>query len=89
MRLLSAILLSAMLLGCGELVDRDVAANAARSEGYTNVSVGSRNGVVPAFSGCSKDDAVAFDVEATNVREQRVHLTVCCGWLWKACTIRH
>ncbi len=38
------------------------------------------------WMGCSEDDGIAYTVSATNVRGRR--LRVCCGFVFKGCTVR-
>ncbi|MBP6945173.1 hypothetical protein KBD61_04455 [Patescibacteria group bacterium] len=81
--------IASLMLGCGELVSTDRAVQAVRDDGFTNINVVEQHGVAPTLYGCDKHDAVAFEVTATNSQQRRVNLTVCCGLVFKGCTIRH
>lgn len=78
-----------LMVGCGEMVDEDRAVKTAEANGFTQVRVAKQHGLAPGLYGCAKDDAVAFDVEGTNVAGKRAQMTVCCGLVLKGCTIRH
>jgi hypothetical protein len=77
------------LAGCGEMVDKSRAVEAMEAAGYKNVIVTDQHGLAPGWYGCGKDDAVAFDVTATNPVGARTKAVACCGLIMKGCTIRH
>ncbi len=62
------------------------AVQAAIDEGYTDVQ---SQGV--AFLGCGKDDSMITSehVLAKNSNGKTLELTVCCGLIFKGCTVRH
>lgn len=78
-----------MLGGCGELVEPSKAVSTMESAGYTDVRVIAQHGVAAEWAGCSKGDAVGFDVSAKNPAGVRTTALVCCGLVMKGCTIRH
>lgn len=59
---------------------------AVEDEGYTNIR---EDGT--AIFGCSEDDSilVSRNITATNSNGKDVNLAVCCGLIFKGCTIRH
>ncbi len=59
---------------------------AAEDEGYTEIVP---TGAV--FLGCGKEDSVftSKHMTAKNENGKQVNLTVCCGFLFKGCTVRH
>ena len=73
---------------CGEFVSPSVAVSAAEMAGFTNVSVVSKSGIMPEWSGCSKGDAVAFHMNGKNPIGKEVSFLVCCGLVLKGCTVR-
>jgi uncharacterized lipoprotein YehR (DUF1307 family) len=77
------------IAACGEAVGNERAVKALEDEGYSDVRITGKHGVAPAWFGCSSDDAVAFDANAVNPKGAQVALTVCCGLVVKACTVRH
>jgi hypothetical protein len=72
----------------GSCVEQEVALHAVQVEGYTDAKVVDRHNVFAGWQGCAGEDAVGFDVEATNVKGERVKLLVCAGWWLKAATVR-
>lgn len=74
-------------VSCGALVPESDAIDAMEKLGFENVYITGSNFVAPVFSGCGQDDSVAFD--ATGQRHgQTIKATVCCGAIFKGCTIR-
>lgn len=82
-------LLSIMLLGCGAFVDESDAIRTLEEAGYTDASCPTSNWAWASWSGCSKEDDVAFKCTATNPGGNKVKLIVCSNWLMKGSTIRH
>jgi hypothetical protein len=78
-----------LLAGCGEMVDKDLAVQTMEKAGFKDVRVTAQHGINPTFYGCGKDDAVAFNVSAQNPTGKQVTATVCCGLVFKNCTIRY
>ena len=77
------------ILGCGALVDESEAIRTLEAAGYTEVSCPTSNWVFASWSGCSKEDDVAFKCTAVNPGGVRVKLVVCSNALLKGSTIRH
>jgi len=76
-----------LLTGCGLFVSEDSAFDAMHALGFTEVTIKNTHWLAPSLFGCSKDDDVAFEV--TGVRDKvRTHATVCCGGVFKGCTVR-
>lgn len=76
-----ALLLFALLaLAC---TDSEGATRALRSSGFSNVTL---TGWQP--GSCGKDDTSSTGFEATNPTGQRVTGVVCCGLVFKGCTVR-
>lgn len=87
---LSILICSFSILACGELVDASKAVKTMEDEGYSNVTVIERHSISPHWvGGCSGDDSVAFDIRANNSAGKTIKATVCCGFAFKGCTIRH
>lgn len=77
-----------LTVGCGEFVDDSRALKAVETAGYTKAVITGKHGMAAGWNGCGKDDAVAFDIAATNPIGKPVAITVCCGLWMKSCTIR-
>lgn len=67
--------------------DYDAPKRAVTDAGYRDPKIGPSS-ALGSWHGCAEDE-VAWPVSATNVRDERVKLTVCCGAILKGCTIRH
>ena len=78
-----------LMTGCGLLVSEDDAVQAAQNAGLTRVVVTDTHVFFAGFAGCAKDDAAGFDVSGVNPNGQRVEVTVCCGAVFKGCTVRY
>lgn len=74
------LVLSVLALGC---TDESSTREALEAQGMTDVQI---VGYAP-FS-CSKDDGTSTGFTATNPQGRRVEGVVCCGWLFKNCTVR-
>jgi len=85
----SMFLLLPFVVACGEMVGENHAIRAAEGSGMTDVKVTAKHGLAPTFYGCSKDDAVAFDVQGKNANGVPTVATVCCGLIFKSCTVRY
>ena len=75
--------------GCGYAVGDEKPLGAVAAEGYTSAAITERHELFPGMNGCDEKDTAGFDVTATNVNGTRVNLIVCCGLVFKGCTIRH
>jgi len=73
----------------GIFVNEDVAYNALKDEGYTNITIIEKDWFAVGLKGCSSDDAAKFTATADNVRNQNVKVYVCSGLIFKSATIRH
>lgn len=68
-----------LLLGC---TDDDAALRTLDAAGFRDVRL-------TGFElGCADSDATHTGFDATNGNGKRVHGVVCCGMLFKACTVR-
>lgn len=76
------------LSGCGVFIDDDKIIDAVKDAGYSSPIITAKHFILPSVFGCSRDDALAVDVIATNVQNKKVSLTVCAGWPFKNITIR-
>jgi len=74
------ILISIFLLSC---TNEDAARKALENQGFTNIQI---TGYEP-FS-CSDSDGTSTGFSATNPNGKNVSGAVCCGRLFKKCTIR-
>ena len=71
---------------CAAGSDTSAPRRALEAQGFTDIIVHSGSPAASLF-GCGKDDALAY--EATAKRDGRpVRLTVCCGLVFKSCTVR-
>lgn len=78
---LAWILVAALLsLAC---TDESAARRTLDAEGFTDVRFTGY-----AFFSCGKDDTTATEFVATNPRGRRVKGAVCCGLVFKGCTVR-
>lgn len=78
-----------LLVGCGEMIDKNVAVQTMENAGFKDVRVTGQHGIAPGWYGCGEDDAVAFDVNGKNPAGKQVSATVCCGLVLKNCTVRY
>lgn len=79
-----------LLIAPGELVSKDHAIRTAESAGFKNPKVIRTHGASPrVLGGCSHDEAVGFDVRATNPAGVETDITVCCGFVIKNCKISY
>jgi len=76
------------LTATGYLVDEKNAVKAAEMLGMTEVVVIDRANVLVGMRGCGDQDAARFDVSAKNPKGSPVTFSVCCGWMFKGCTLR-
>tara|TARA_Y100000310_G_scaffold9871_1_gene10580 strand:+ start:504 stop:761 length:258 start_codon:yes stop_codon:yes gene_type:complete len=83
MRKLVAIIVFCSTLLIGGCTDTDSSQRALRSLGFTNIQWTGYD-----FFGCSEDDFFHTGFTATNGNKKRVTGTVCCGLLFKNCTVR-
>lgn len=67
--------------------DSDAPRRALLDAGYRDPQLGPSKLV---FTGCAEDE-VGWPARATNVRDEQVSVTVCCGGplSFKGCTVRH
>ncbi len=88
-----AVLIAALILfpGCwGACVSSGRAEHALHAEGWTDVTVGAGHWISPhIIEGCSTSDDVAFSCSGLNPAGHPSSATVCCGFWFKGCTIRH
>lgn len=64
-----------------------VACDALAAQGFTGCQVKDRHVVAPGYFGCGRE-GLGFETEATNPAGHRVKMLVCCGVLFKGCTLR-
>lgn len=83
-----AIVLMALCMFRGIMVNDDTARLAATIQGYSNVKVVDHSWFAVGLRGCSGGDAARFTVKATNLAGKDVQFYVCSGWLFKGATIR-
>lgn len=83
-----AVVCAVLLVACGEFVSSDAAVRAAVSSGIVDPRITGQHGIAPGFYGCGEDDDVAFDVAGRNASGQPVNAVVCCGLVFKNCTVR-
>ena len=98
MRALATVIVVALFLGVvvgcqaavGSMVPDRVAVDAMQQAGFSDVTVVAKTSVFVEFLGCSSEDAVKFDMTATNPAGVRVsNAYVCAGWPFKGATIRY
>jgi len=77
------------LSSCGYMVSEDDALAAAKRAGLKDVSMKSAHQLAPTWNGCSDSDSAGFKVTGVNGNGERVDAVVCCGALFKGCTIRY
>lgn len=76
-------------VGRGCLVREEPAVKAMQDAGFTDVAVTDSHRILPTFFGCGRDDAAGFEMRAKNSNGTTVHTVVCCGFIFKSCTIRY
>jgi hypothetical protein len=69
-----------MLVAC---TDETSSRRALENQGFTNINFQGYD-----FAACSEDDAYHTKFIATNPQGKRVDGVVCCGFAFKACTVR-
>lgn len=79
--IIGLIILSVLMTGC---VSSSATTRTLTKAGYTNIETGGWD-----VMGCSDDDFTATSFTATNSLNQTVSGTVCCGLIFKKCTIRY
>ena len=79
MRYLFAIL----ILLAASCTDEESTISTLQKSGYTNIKIGDY-----AWFDCSENDFFRTRFSATNVNGERVEGVVCCGLLFKSCTVR-
>jgi len=89
LRLLLTIPFLVSLTACGAAVNQDHAIDAMKTAGWSEVTVTGKNIVAPDLMGCSEDDAVVFYTKGKNPAGQTAEAKVCCGAVFKSCTIRY
>lgn len=75
------ILAALLLAGCG--ADESNSRRTLESSGYTEISI---TGWAPLT--CGKDDTFSTGFTAKNPQGRRVSGVVCCGLVFKGCTVR-
>lgn len=76
------LLLSLLIIsGC---TNADKTVSTLQKSGFKNIKSGGY-----AWFACGKDDTWATNFTATNVNGQEVEGVVCCGLIFKGCTVRY
>jgi hypothetical protein len=85
-----AVLIGCVLVsGCGVGVHEGEAVRAVEALGFEDVAVLDKSVVFHALDGCGDSDAASFAVRGKNPRGVVTTVTVCCGFPFKGCTVRH
>jgi len=89
MKMIKIILLSLVLLvtGCGAFVDHQVAIDSMEALGFTDNKITDYDWLFPNFAGCSGSDSIMIEVTSKR-NDKTVVATVCCGAIFKKCTVR-
>lgn len=74
------LLLSILALAC---TDNEGASRALHGSGFTDITLTGFS-----FGSCGKDDGSSTGFEAKNPQGERVSGVVCCGLIFKGCTVR-
>jgi hypothetical protein len=77
------VILLALTLLCGCLTDENRTRTTLEKSGYTDIQVDGWAGL-----SCSDSDTFATNFQATNPANVTVTGVVCCGLIFKGCTIR-
>jgi hypothetical protein len=80
-KILIVLLILSLLCGC--LTDESATRSTLEKSGYTDIQIMGWGGL-----SCSDSDTFATEFQATNPRNETVSGVVCCGLLFKKCTIR-
>lgn len=72
-----------LALSLGACTNNNEAERILHSQGYTDITYTGY-----AFFACSDDDTIHTGFEATSISGDRVEGAVCCGLLFKNCTVR-
>lgn len=78
------IIIALAMLTAAACSDAQSSLAALKAAGYSNIAI---TGWEP-FS-CGQDDTFSTGFTADNPKGERVRGVVCCGLMFKACTIRH
>jgi len=76
-----------LVVSCGLAVKDEATIRAVENQGYSNVTIIKKHIIFPDFCGCSKDDAAAYEMTATNPANKQVNIIACAGIL-KGVTVR-
>ena len=80
----------ARLMPWGFWVSSDRAVDTMEMEGWAQVRVEARHEWAPHWiGGCDQFDTIAFEITGINAANKPSSATVCCGFIFKECTIRH
>lgn len=82
----AALFVTGQLILASQIPD-SVACDALDAQGFTGCQVKARHVLPSGYLGCGRD-GLGFEAVATNPAGQRVPMLVCCGLLFKGCTLR-
>ena len=85
---LIAIVIVAITMCRGVLVDESKAVRALEAQGFSDIEITDKAWFIVGLRGCSEHDAVKFMATATNPVGKKVEVYVCSGWIFKGATIR-
>jgi hypothetical protein len=72
----------------GYFVNENKAIETSQAFGFSNSKITKEYRIFSTFAGCDKHDSAGFAINATNSKGENVNLLVCCGLIFKGCTIR-
>lgn len=85
---LAVVLGIAFALGRGCFVSEEDATEAVEKQGYRVKEVVDKDVLFVGWRGCSDNDAAGFDMKVVNPAGQETEIKVCCGAVFKGCTVR-
>jgi hypothetical protein len=73
----------------GFFVNENRAIEAVQVFGFSNSKIIKEHRIFSSFAGCDKHDSAGFTINTTNLKGENVNLLVCCGLVFKGCTVRY
>jgi hypothetical protein len=80
--------IAAAVATCSGVSNSDMGKHALEEEGWKDVFITESGPVVLGLQGCGDDDSVYFEATGKNPAGKDAHALVCCGVVFKACTVR-
>jgi hypothetical protein len=80
----------ALAASTGSCTDENQARRALEAQGFRDITVHDSGMLTTAYRGCSQGDTFWYSASGTNAAGKPVdRITVCCGAVFKGCTLRY